>query len=1079
MMKLSSRYDRDDFLKFLEENFLVDFEKDIRSVNTEGSPSIQKAYSLGRSESLDLQVFEFSFAGSSKKRVTLTKDAFQIMKSHAIFLALAVFHSPDSDDWRFSLMTATPERSEKGKVALSYSNPKRLSYFLGPNAKVNTPIKFLIRKETVLDFEDLKARFSIEVVNKEFYKEISELFTRLVGGSISKGKSRVDYQALLHLPGVMEKSQTSLEFAVRLIGRVIFCWFLREKKSDQGKPLMPQDLLSLVTVKKTPDYYHKVLEPIFFEVLNKPGRSRKDEYDKEPFSSIPYLNGGLFSPHDDDFFSGNEGKQAVNHNTVLVPDKWLLSLFEVLETYNFTIDENTGFDEELSIDPEMLGRIFENLLAEINPETGESARKSTGSYYTPRVIVDYMVDESLLLYLQNKTGLDEGKLRAIISYDLNDDEQNVLTEDECEGIINALETVKILDPACGSGAFPIGALQKIVFILQQADPAGHLWFKKQIKNTSPEIRRVLEREFAHKNFDYIRKLGIIRENIYGVDIQPIATEISRLRCFLTLVVDERIQEDMENRGIEPLPNLDFKFVTANSLIGLPKLEDSGQRDMFDNREKIDELKLVRDQYFTASGIEREQLKAQFSKLQKDLVFELVQEHGYMSLHKAELTQKLTAWDPFSHKSSWWFDPEWMFGMKDGFNIVIGNPPYGLLNKRQNQKLGHQVAEEELSYYKNNPIYKPAQGGMINVYRLFVCQSIELMTNNGVFSLIFPMAFMCDISAANLRKYILDTYQIDYLEAFPERDNERKRVFEAVKMSVCILGISKTKKPHTAFPVRIHKDRYVDHSNDKSFVTSTSIKVIDPANYTIPLVNSRELKLIIKIRSKSVRLEDIGKCYTGEIDLTLDKKFVSADPSYSKMIKGAQVQKYKLLDTMSQGEIMYLNENLYLKSTKSGRSSHHKRRRIVMQGITGINEVIRLKVTIVDPPTYCANSVNYIIINNNCVQLYFLLGILNSTLTNWFFKTMSTNSNVNGYEVDNLPVLDVASEEQGKIISVVNQIFDLPSNCRMDKYEEEIDQMVYKLYGLTEDEIKIVEKLTSNRVINSNYSLDSNQDTGSE
>src|SRR5260221_8649188 len=248
----------------------------------------------------------------------------------------------------------------------------------------------------------------------------------------------------------------------------------------------------------------------------------------------------------------------------------------------------------------MLGRIFENLLAEINPETGESARKSTGSYYTPRVIVDYMVDESLLLYLKNQTQIDEEKLRTVISYDLHDDEEHPLTEDERERIISALERVKILDPACGSGAFPIGALQKIVFILQQTDPEGQLWFKKQIKNTPPELRRVVEREFAHKNFDYIRKLGIIRENIYGVDIQPIATEISRLRCFLTLVVEERIQEGLENRGIEPLPNLDFKFVTANTLIGLPGSQVNSQVGLFEDEAGIREHKELRDMIFYAS-----------------------------------------------------------------------------------------------------------------------------------------------------------------------------------------------------------------------------------------------------------------------------------------------------------------------------------------------------------------------------------------------------------------------------------------------------------------------------------------------
>jgi adenine-specific DNA-methyltransferase len=781
MMQLNNTYNRNDFLQFLEENFLTDFKKDIRPASAQGLSSIQKAYTLGRSERLDLQVFEFSFEGSPNKRVTLTKDAFQVMRSYAIFQALAIFHSPDSDDWRLSFMTATPEKTEKGKVALVYSNPKRLSFFLGPNAKVNTPYKFLLKSGTIRDFEDLKSRFSIEVVNKEFYKEISGLFTKLVGGSVQNGKKMESYKALLNLPDIQDHSQTSLEFAVRLIGRVIFCWFLREKKSDQGKSLMPNDLLSLEAVNKIPDYYHSILEPIFFEVLNKPIASRKDYYDKEPFSSIPYLNGGLFSPQDDDYFSYNENKQAANRSIVIIPDEWLRKLFEVLETYNFTIDENTGFDEELSIDPEMLGRIFENLLAEINPETGESARKSTGSYYTPRVIVDYMIDQCLLLYLKRQTRIEGGKLRSVISYNLNDDEENSLTEEEREQIISALEKIKILDPACGSGAFPIGALQKIVFILQQTDPEGRLWFKKQIKNTSPELRRVVEREFAHKNFDYIRKLGIIRENIYGIDIQPIATEIARLRCFLTLVVDERIQENLENRGIEPLPNLDFKFVTSNSLISLPETNEPGQitqTAMFDNQEKIDELKLVRDQYFTASGIEREQLKAEFSKLQKDLVFQLVQEHGYMSLFKAELTHKLTEWDPFSHKASSWFDPEWMFGITDGFDVVIANPPYIRI-----QTLIMQ-APLEVEYYKKT--YRAASKGNYDIYVVFVERGLSLLNKNGCLGFILPHKFFNARYGEPLRALISENKYLSELVHFGD-----KQVFDQATTYTCLLFLDKS------------------------------------------------------------------------------------------------------------------------------------------------------------------------------------------------------------------------------------------------------------------------------------------------
>lgn len=184
MMQLNNVYQRDDFIKFLEEDFLTDFKRDIRPVNTDSLTCINKAQYLGESKGLDLQVFEFIFEGSANKRVALTKDAFSVMRSSAIYNALAVFHTEDNKDWRFSLLTATPEPTEKGKVSLTYSNPKRLSFFLGPNAKVNTPTKFLVSKGKIVDFDDLKSRFSIEVVNKEFYKEISQAFTKLVSGQL-------------------------------------------------------------------------------------------------------------------------------------------------------------------------------------------------------------------------------------------------------------------------------------------------------------------------------------------------------------------------------------------------------------------------------------------------------------------------------------------------------------------------------------------------------------------------------------------------------------------------------------------------------------------------------------------------------------------------------------------------------------------------------------------------------------------------------------------------------------------------------------------------------------------------------
>lgn len=579
-MRLNDNFNEDQFSEWIGE-FLPNFSYDKRKVDLPtSSDSIIGIKTLGESN-LGVRVFVIETERDpSNKKVGLAKESFSLLKNYGSSNALIAYYSSQSDKWRLSLLTSTPEWSD-GKVITKLSNPKRQSYVLGAQAKINTPNRFLIKRGPIDDLADLKDRFSLEVVNKEFYKAISESFTKLVGGILGSGRSKKDYKALLKLPATSDQSQTSLEFAVRLIGRVIFCWFLREKKGDDGNALMPGELLSLDAVSEHDSYYHKILEPIFFEVLNQPLELRKEEFSNDKFSKIPYLNGGLFSPHDDDFYKRRNGDlQSQFHNTLVIPDDWFREFFKTLETYHFTIDENTSFDEELSIDPEMLGRIFENLLAEINPETGESARKSTGSYYTPRVIVDYMVDESLFLYLKQQTDIKDNKLRAVISYDLTDDLDYSLEQTEKEKIINALEKIKILDPACGSGAFPIGALQKTVFILQQVDPNGLLWFNRQMKNVDVEFKRDIQRRYENKEYNYIRKLGLIREAIYGVDIQPIATEISRLRCFLTLIVDQTVNNS-ENRGIKPLPNLEFKFVTANSLIGLPKLDDP-QTSLFDD-----------------------------------------------------------------------------------------------------------------------------------------------------------------------------------------------------------------------------------------------------------------------------------------------------------------------------------------------------------------------------------------------------------------------------------------------------------------------------------------------------------------
>lgn len=1094
-MNLSQAYNREDFLEFLD-TFLPDFEKDIRPVNLSELKEIKKASSLGKSSSLDLHVFQLSYKGSSNKRVALTKAGFNIMKQYGIFQALIAYLSEDNDDWRLSLMTATPEPTQKGKISLSYSNPKRLSFFLGPNAKINTPTRFLVSKGKVADFDDLKSRFSIEVVNKEFYKEISQVFTKLVGG-------------LLKLPSSEDRDQASLEFAVRLIGRVIFCWFLREKKSQAGLSLMPKELLSLEAVKNNDDYYHKILEPIFFEVLNKPIESRRDDFAKEPFSSVSYLNGGLFSPQDDDYYKRTNGDfQSQYHNTLVVPDSWFKEFFEILETYNFTIDENTSYDEDLSIDPEMLGRIFENLLAEINPETGESARKSTGSYYTPRVIVNYMIDESLLLYLRERTGIKEEKLGAIISFDLSDDLKNPLTASEKGKIIDALENIKIIDPACGSGAFPIGALQKIVFILQQIDPNGQLWFKKQTENANPEFRRAMEKKFSNKELDFIRKLGVIRNSIYGVDIQPIATEISRLRCFLTLVVDERIDDSLENRGIEPLPNLDFKFVTANSLISLPSQENnhSQQTEIFDDHQKIDELKQIRDEYFTAFGIEREQLKAEFNKIQKELVYELVQEHGFMSLFKAELTQKLTDWDPFTHKPSSWFDPEWMFGIKNGFDIVIANPPY--MKERDNKK--HFEIVNASSFGK-----KYHQGKM-DYWYYFLHKAIDLVSNNGNICYISSRYWLNSTGAKKLIKRVRDELSfvnfldIGKLKVFDNVagqhmialyiKNNKSDDFIYKKLENDLSDISKNTNTDNLF-IKILKNSNLYSTNDEIQLEGAN----DNLDNVIRLGNICDISQGVveapdKISKKALEQNpdsdlsigtgvfvltksELDSLQLNQSELEAIKKYVDPSDIFKFGIKG-NTHKFLIYGDKEIRERIKNDEQfIHLKRhldrfknfiTSSNRPyGLHRSREIkyfINPKIIFKNMFVENDFTYDESGYFVGFSFSSVISKDKNFNLKYILSILNSRFAfNWFYKKGKKRGAGVDIGVEKLrlfPIKIISVDEQKPFIEIVDKILAITSSndylssqekqARVNDYKKKIDQMVYKLYGLTPKEIIIVE-----------------------
>ena len=400
---------------------------------------------IGKDKSLELDVYEIQHVSENDPRVGISKDFFRLMANYGSKRALAIFYSPKSKNYRLSL--ATVDLSLEGsKIKREYSNPRRFSFFLGPDAKVHTPYNFLIKKGRVKDFDDLQNRFSIEVVNKEFYKEIANWYF----WALKKVK----------FPDDAETEKNGREISViRMITRLIFIWFMKVRK------LVPEELFNEKTIKeiltdvksKDDNYYKAILQNLFFATLNTKKEDRRftskkkgykgfshdfgnhnvyryeelfkdsEEVIEKYFMPIPFLNGGLFECLDYktktrderkyiDGFTSTKSQQPIIPNFLFFNDDKEINLNEdygttnkrynvrglinTLSLYNFTIDESDPNDADVALDPELLGKVFENLLASYNPETANTARKSTGSYYTPRPIVDYMVDESLKQYFK-------------------------------------------------------------------------------------------------------------------------------------------------------------------------------------------------------------------------------------------------------------------------------------------------------------------------------------------------------------------------------------------------------------------------------------------------------------------------------------------------------------------------------------------------------------------------------------------------------------------------------------------------------------------------------------------------------
>lgn len=752
------------------------------------------------------------------------KEGKKILKERQYDAGIFIFYDQNGN-FRFSLIYANYSGTRR-----DWSEFRRFTYFVSKELTNKTFLE-RIGGGNFSSLDKIKEAFSVEKVTKEFYNEIANWYF----WALKEARFPIDAES------VPKGRNIAL---IRLITRLIFIWFMRQKgivKRELFDRKFLDGILKDLSANES-TYYLAILQNLFFATLNTPIEQRKfrreqrykgylnkdymehfyfrhhslfknPEEMKELFNDIPFLNGGLFECLDRskdeesndtgreiriDGFSDDQKKQPYMPNFLFFSDERDVDLNEdyrtknkryrakgiisILKSYNFTIDENTPVDEEVALDPELLGRVFENLLASYNPETETTARKATGSYYTPREIVDYMVKESLKEYFKTQvTGIDEEKLNTLFLYD---DASNPFSDEKTtEQLINAIHNLKLLDPAVGSGAFPMGVLHALVNILHKLDSRNERWKAGQIKSassiTDPKIRQEtlkrIEDSFTLNELDYGRKLYLIQNCIFGVDIQPIAIQIAKLRFFISLLVDEKVDRSKLNSGIEPLPNLETKFVAANTLIGLTKPKQLSLKSP-DVKKLEDELKEIRNEYFIAiSSKEKDRLKKKDAEARKALT-ESLKSSGF----PAQATERIARWNPYdTNKSADWFDPKWMYGITGGFDIMIGNPPY--LRIQEIQKNDPELAVKLKDSYRS-------ASGSFDIYACFVEFAINHLSEDGNIAYILPHKFFQAAFGKNLRKIISSGKYLRKIVDFGS-----SQVFEFATTYTCLLFLSRDNK----------------------------------------------------------------------------------------------------------------------------------------------------------------------------------------------------------------------------------------------------------------------------------------------
>ena len=971
--------------------------------------------------------------------------------------ALVAFYHEDVEDWRFSYVKRSyrSEKDESGKISTEeeLTPPRRFSFLVGQNEPSHTAqnqiVPILENDKDNPTLSDIEKAFNVEIVTDEFFKKYRDLFLNL--------KDALDevVEKDLAIKAEFEKKEVSIvDFAKKLLSQIVFLYFLqkkgwlgveRGKEWDSGSKRFLRELFDGCGDK---NFFNDILEPLFYQALRYDRRA-DDDYYNEFNCKIPFLNGGLFDPINnynwvttdiylpDDLFS-NEHRTDQGD----IGD----GILDIFDRYNFTVKEDEPLEREVAVDPEMLGKVFENLL-----EVKE--RKSKGTYYTPREIVHYMCQESLINYLSTEfhDSIDKEDFEKLIKYGESFSEHPNVSLGSKTGALNGdevgnkaevpqsirqdavlidlkLASIRICDPAVGSGAFVVGMMNEILGARNALTPC----FRNAEERTSYNFKR-----------------DAIQNCLYGVDIDSGAVEIAKLRLWLSLVVDEQ-----DRKEIRPLPNLNYKIIRGNSLLEVEK--DLFNAGLF---EELEEKKLL---YFNEENATKKQ---QYEKRIDELISKITSENGEFdfTVYFSEVFHDL---------------PERQG--KKGFDVVIGNPPYVQLQKMKNDPVRKKYQEQKYKTYDS----------MGDIYCLFYEKGVEIARNEGVLCYISSNKWMRAGYGKKLRNFFLGWNPLIVIDLGSD-------VFETATVDTNILFVQKNLNERSLKGLTLSKKMRTLNISDKVKRESVKFSCFTDGPWFIGSETEVNLKQKIEDVGKPLKEWDISINYgikTGYNDAFIinnetKERLIKEDPKSTELIKpvlrGRDIQRYQvnwdglwLIDTHNgYGEISPIDINNYKAIKRHLYKFYPSLKKRQDKGITPYNlrncayhaEFEKDKIAWSDiskspsftllPGGHYINNTSYLINSDN----KYLLGILNSNVVDYYISLIATDLGKEGFRyfkqfVEKVPVPQVSESEQSHIAKIVEIILQRKiSNPSADTsdLEHQVNCLVYDVYQITEEEIATI------------------------